>query len=143
MVFQNGSDDFPPEFRVETPAAVNISNHVHHNHNGHNGFGDSFGGSEITEKYEPRALSSVFKWLNEHLFGVSRDRVIDDLLQRIESLEKTAEKIKSDDLIVIEDLRNRVVELERDSEEQIAQAEMVGVYFAHGDHCYERRLSLR
>lgn len=53
---------------------------------------------------------------------------MDELLQETERLRRAADKIKSDDLIVIEDLRNRVVELERDSEEQRAQADMVRVF---------------
>ena len=54
-----------------------------------------------------------------------RERITDELLQEIERLRRAADRIKSDDLIVIEDLRNRVVELEQQSEEQRVQADLV------------------
>ncbi|GAV04059.1 hypothetical protein RvY_14398-1 [Ramazzottius varieornatus] len=53
-----------------------------------------------------------------------KDRVIEELLQEIERLRRATDKIKSDDLVVIDDLRNRVVELEREGEEHRAQTEM-------------------
>ncbi|OQV25230.1 Huntingtin-interacting protein 1 [Hypsibius exemplaris] len=56
--------------------------------------------------------------------AAEKERITDDLLQEIERLRKVADKIKSDDLIVIEDLRNRVVELEQQSEEQRAQSDL-------------------
>ncbi|XP_055327913.1 huntingtin-interacting protein 1-like isoform X2 [Paramacrobiotus metropolitanus] len=94
-------DDRDNDFRTEPLAMVTTTKtNGHHNHNG---FGDNFG--------VPQAEI------------VERDRMIDELLQRIESLEKATDRIKSDDLIVIDDLRNRIVELERDFEELRAQHE--------------------
>lgn len=51
--------------------------------------------------------------------------MIDELLQEVERVRKAAEKAKSDDLLVMEDLRNRAIELEREMEEQRSQTELV------------------